>query len=1041
MFCWSDFSSVASSVELEDNVKVTEPLLSVPFSTSAERPVHGGHEEEEKTSRSVPSDCEDPSQSDTDDYELGYVDYLQHQSGRPIISDNAAADFDERAQLHVDLMEAGAKRKPSQRLGRKKQKHDVRRERLLAYENIAKEIKGVFCTKTCTTCVDSDEWKNIEFVYDLRETYFTHKKQIARKEHMMATLTPCYDRTSNSFSFTLRGKQVCPKAWFTAHGFPKQIFYDLMKRVKQKKTNAKDIQPSTICRVSSAPVSTVIVGWLEVFAKLYGQKLPHKKQFRLPFQTKKQVYEAYVAEMERSNSTIANKHTFYYVWRTSVPHIKRCRKKDNFGICNFCSAQGDKLSKTRDVEEAKSIKREWNAHLLIQRWNQRKYYKHQMKGRTQSEYYTSLIIDGMEKKKTAGPMPAGKRFPYNVASEYQVEQQLVGVKVHGHGNFAFLHRHQIGTTGGANSTINVLLRTLQKLGPENLGKVLYLQLDNCSGDNKNRFVLMFCAYLVHIGLFDKVKISFLCVGHTHEDIDQLFSTYASYLRRYGALGLRSLFTALRNAVGDDAQKPLCELLNIRFDFKALVNRKEVMNIKSGIKGARVFRFQKYKRVLKVNAERQMNRDIEAAYTNATPTTPAIVPSVEPIIPGDEELREQRFRNQPAVDDEDEDSFEEYLDSSDDEEEEKVDAASLDKRHKLTRVLEQLYEETEKALFDEDEDENESANDSDFDNEVTRNKNANFERLPEDVVMHYKAMMCSTRYLPTHPEGVKVFLSTPDDEPEIEDLKEWDAMEATEQSIDKFLRVKSLPFTEEDREDWAKWKELITKPKEFFSDELKWNLKEIANEKKRLFDERQAKVFSDLRSWEDVLNAEQQNNDANEEFVASAKGGFSEAQKSRQKRRRVEEKRIAQEEEEAKNWEDIKAGDFVVVLEDPSTMTQEQRQTTYKGFHERELLCPLFVADAVEACASKHRDASVMVRRWRCTAGDFNKGFFKAVRINDNQDWVEEVPRSSIVQVGIEWIANGKKLSFKTKKQLVENSSTPCVFAKNARGQQILKFAV
>ena len=130
-------------------------------------------------------------------------------------------------------------------------------------------------------------------------------------------------------------------------------------------------------------------------------------------------------------------------------------------------------------------------------------------------------------------------MPHNVASEYTVEQQLIGVKVHGLGNFAFLHRHHVGTTGGSNSTINVLLQALQKIGPERLGRVLYLQLDNCSGDNKNRFVLMFCAYLVHIGLFEKVKISFLCVGHTHEDIDQLFSTYVSYLRRYGALGLRS----------------------------------------------------------------------------------------------------------------------------------------------------------------------------------------------------------------------------------------------------------------------------------------------------------------------------------------------------------------------------------------------------------------------------------------------------------------------------------------------------------------------
>ena len=110
-----------------------------------------------------------------------------------------------------------------------------------------------------------------------------------------------------------------------------------------------------------------------------------------------------------------------------------------------------------------------------------------------------------------------------------------------------------------------------------------------------------------------------------------------------------------------------------------------------------------------------------------------------------------------------------------------------------------------------------------------------------------------------------------------------------------------------------------------------------------------------------------------------------------------------------------------------------------GFHEKELVSPLFVGDAVEDCTSKERDATLHVRRWRCTEGDFNKSFTKAIRRNDSRDWIEEVPRSSVVQIGIEWVANGNRLSVKTKKQLVENSSCPCVFAKNAKGKKVLKF--
>ena len=38
-----------------------------------------------------------------------------------------------------------------------------------------------------------------------------------------------------------------------------------------------------------------------------------------------------------------------------------------------------------------------------------------------------------------------------------------------------------------------------------------------------RFVLGFMSLLVELKVFKKVKISFLMVGHTHEDVDQVFS--------------------------------------------------------------------------------------------------------------------------------------------------------------------------------------------------------------------------------------------------------------------------------------------------------------------------------------------------------------------------------------------------------------------------------------------------------------------------------------------------------------------------------------
>ena len=93
---------------------------------------------------------------------------------------------------------------------------------------------------------------------------------------------------------------------------------------------------------------------------------------------------------------------------------------------------------------------------------------------------------------------------------------------------------------------NVLIATLIKTMEAHLSRhdrtpeVLYIQLDNATGTNKNKWVLFFLGLLVGWKHFRKVKVSFLLVGHTHEDIDQMFSRFAEYLRKTGAFSIAHL---------------------------------------------------------------------------------------------------------------------------------------------------------------------------------------------------------------------------------------------------------------------------------------------------------------------------------------------------------------------------------------------------------------------------------------------------------------------------------------------------------------------
>ena len=61
--------------------------------------------------------------------------------------------------------------------------------------------------------------------------------------------------------------------------------------------------------------------------------------------------------------------------------------------------------------------------------------------------------------------------------------------------------------------------TDQGMSNRKLPPIILLKMDNCSGENKNNFVLAFLSMLTTRRVFAIVEVAFLLVGHTHEDID------------------------------------------------------------------------------------------------------------------------------------------------------------------------------------------------------------------------------------------------------------------------------------------------------------------------------------------------------------------------------------------------------------------------------------------------------------------------------------------------------------------------------------------
>ncbi|KAL3682922.1 hypothetical protein R1sor_000944 [Riccia sorocarpa] len=97
--------------------------------------------------------------------------------------------------------------------------------------------------------------------------------------------------------------------------------------------------------------------------------------------------------------------------------------------------------------------------------------------------------------------------------------------------------------------------------PENL----YIQLDNSAKDNKNWSIMAFLSELVSRGVFKTVTMSFLIVGHTHEDVDAFFSmVHKAMLHRH----IQTFPEFLAEIHEVETKKTYCRLIQEVVDYKS-----------------------------------------------------------------------------------------------------------------------------------------------------------------------------------------------------------------------------------------------------------------------------------------------------------------------------------------------------------------------------------------------------------------------------------------------------------------------------------------
>ena len=132
----------------------------------------------------------------------------------------------------------------------------------------------------------------------------------------------------------------------------------------------------------------------------------------------------------------------------------------------------------------------------------RKYYKHRHKANTQPDTYMLMYLDGMDQRKTM--LPRFTRDPSGMERLTRLKTHVVGSLLFGRTKKLLMCTSTDLWPHDSNLTIEVILRSLC-YAAKPLPAVLYLQMDNCWRENKNRHIMSFLSYLLHKKVFRKVR--------------------------------------------------------------------------------------------------------------------------------------------------------------------------------------------------------------------------------------------------------------------------------------------------------------------------------------------------------------------------------------------------------------------------------------------------------------------------------------------------------------------------------------------------------
>ena len=266
--------------------------------------------------------------------------------------------------------------------------------------------------------------------------------------------------------------------------------------------------------------------------------------------------------------------TLSKIRNTYFKHYIKKRVGDNFARCGKCdSLAAIILQHVKGSAAHTGFSKQLEKHQAQQESARNAYRCMRALSIEHPQKVLTIIHDKMDHGKTASPCFAAKNKDTDMFTKLPLS--VTGMMAHGHGDERYAHYALDMYPGDCNHTVGSFARLLRDLEDPPLSSsrrlfhgsgrsplyravlrgseiclqglrappmepipavplppILHVQLDNCWKDNKCRFVKAFWSMLTAKGIFTEVHVSYLLVGHTHDDIDASFGRWSMDLREH-----------------------------------------------------------------------------------------------------------------------------------------------------------------------------------------------------------------------------------------------------------------------------------------------------------------------------------------------------------------------------------------------------------------------------------------------------------------------------------------------------------------------------